>query len=311
MGQAPATKEYSLRTVPRNFPGRSGAREDKVCLVSPETAAASALTGAITDPRALGVPYPEIAESQRRDLDTGYLVPPLPLEAALGTKIVKGPNIAALPDFEPLPDLIAALCLLKVGDHVSTDEILPAGARALPYRSNIPKIAEFAFDIVDPTYAARARARRGRGHCIVGGLNYGQGSSREHAALAPRFLGLRFVLAKTFARIHAQNLANFGVLPLAFAAPNDYDRIRPGDELELRSLHESLSEGSAHEIHNVTTGEVYLATHGLTRHQLRVLRSGGVISFMKRQIEANGAILRAKPDTGAADSVEATVAPLT
>lgn len=311
MGQAPATKELSLRTVPRNFPGRSGTREDKVCLVSPETATASALLGKITDPRTLGIRYPTLSEANRRDVDAGYLLPPLAIDEALRTKIIKGPNIAELPTFDPLQNVLTTVCLLKVGDHISTDEILPAGAKALPYRSNIPKIAEFTFDAVDPTYVTRARELIGQGHCIVAGLNYGQGSSREHAALAPRFLGLRFVLAKSFARIHSQNLVNFGILPLVFRAPRDYDRIRPGDEIELREIQTCLDEGSVHNVHNVTRNETYEATHSLTQHQLNVLRAGGIINHMKQQMRRLGSIEKSGPDEMAPDLVETSIAPIT
>ncbi len=240
MGQAPATHELSLRTVPRNFPGRSGTREDKVCLVSPETATASALTGVITDPRTLGIPYPRIADPDDPIINREMFVSPLPLEAALQVALVKGPNIASLPTLEPLPDEIEAPVLLKVADDVSTDDIMPAGARVLPFRSNIPKIAEFSFDI---TYAARAR--QVKGHVVVGRSNYGQGSSREHAALGPQFLGLRAVLAKGCARIHSQNLSNFGVLPLTFVDPADYDGIQTGDVLRLTGVRRALAEGAS------------------------------------------------------------------
>ncbi|EEA02754.1 aconitate hydratase domain protein [Burkholderia sp. H160] len=239
MGQAPATKGISLRTVPRNFPGRSGTREDKVCLVSPETATASALCGVITDPRTLGMPYPRIADPDDPPVNRGMFAPPLAAEEASKVALEKGPNIATLPTFDPLADTLEIPVLLKVGDNVSTDEIMPAGARVLPFRSNIPKIAEFAFDIIDPTYAQRAKETKG--HAVVGGCNYGQGSSREHAALGPRFLGLRVVLAKSFARIHAQNLANFGVLALSFADAADYERIEAGDRISLAGLRGALA----------------------------------------------------------------------
>jgi aconitate hydratase len=214
MGQAPATDKLSLRTVPRNFPGRSGTREDKVCLVSPETAAASALAGVITDPRELDMAYPKISDPERPILNTEILIPPLPPQEAREVKLEKGPNIAALPVLEALPNGLELPVVLKAKDDISTDEIMPAGARVLPYRSNIPKISEFAFDMVDRTYHRRAmQVRDSGGHAVLGGRNYGQGLSREHAALAPRYVGLRVVIAKSFARIHWQNLVNFGVLP--------------------------------------------------------------------------------------------------
>ncbi|MDQ3029859.1 MAG: aconitate hydratase, partial [Actinomycetota bacterium] len=228
MGQAPASGRNSLRTFPRNFPGRSGTKEDSVFLCSPETAAAAALTGQITDPRDLterfGITYPRFQEPEENLVDTDMLVAPLAPDVAVKEELVKGPNISSLPDFDPLPDEFSAPVLLKVGDNVSTDEIMPAGQKVLPYRSNIPKISEFVYYQVDETYVERAKAADG-GHFIVGGDNYGQGSSREHAAIAPRYLGLKAVIAKSYARIHWQNLANFGIVGLQFADPVDYDRI--------------------------------------------------------------------------------------
>ncbi|MGA6926212.1 MAG: aconitate hydratase [Desulfosarcina sp.] len=218
MGQAPATGKISLRTVPRNFPGRSGTVEDQVHLCSPETAAASALTGVITDPRTLDMPYPHFTRPMGLKINTTPLVAPEAVEGEI--ELEKGPNIKPLPDFDELPDLLEGPVLLKMEDNVSTDEIMPAGAKVLPLRSNIPDISRFAFSRIDGTYYDRAMAcRNNGGSFVVGGDNYGQGSSREHAALAPRFLGLRAVFAKSFARIHAQNLVNFGILPLLFENP--------------------------------------------------------------------------------------------
>jgi aconitate hydratase len=285
MGQAPATDRISLRTVPRNFPGRSGTREDKVCLVSPETAAASALTGIITDPRTLAMRYPRIEEPHDPILNTEMLVPPLPPEQARTEAIVKGPNIASLPDFDPLPERLELPVLLKVGDNLSTDEILPAGARVLPYRSNIPRIAEFAFDMVDPTYPERARAARERGgHAVVAGSNYGQGSSREHAAAAPRFLGLRVVLAKGFGRIHEQNLVNFGVLPLLFTELRDYAAITGGDVLEIADVREALRRGPELTVFNRTKARRLTARHSLSPRQVEVLLAGGLVNWMRLRL---------------------------
>ncbi|MGI8707726.1 MAG: aconitate hydratase, partial [Actinomycetota bacterium] len=213
MGQAPATGQISLRTMPRNFPGRSGVQDDLVYLCSPETAAASALTGKITDPRDLediyGMTYPVFELPSEQKINKEMLV--APPESGEGVDLIKGPNISSLPDLEPLPDDMEIEVLLKVGDGISTDEIMPAGQRVLPYRSNIPEISEFTYIQIDDSYPERARAAKG-GHAVVGGGNYGQGSSREHAAIAPRYLGLRVVIAKNFARIHWQNLVNFGIL---------------------------------------------------------------------------------------------------
>ncbi len=282
MGQAPATNELSLRTVPRNFPGRSGTREDKVCLVSPETATASALTGVITDPRTLGTPYPRIADPDHPIINREMFMPPLPLEEALQVAIEKGPNIASLPTFEPLPDSIEVPVLLKVADNISTDEIMPPGLRVLPFRSNIPKIAEFSFDRLDPTYAARAK--HVKGHVVVGGSNYGQGSSREHAALGPQYLGLRAVLAKDFARIHSQNLINFGVLPLTFIDLADYDAIQAGDVLRLADLRRVLVAGGDLLVENVTRQHQFQMRHSMSPRQVQFLLSGGLINWMKERL---------------------------
>ena len=210
MGQAPATGRNSLRTTPRNFPGRSGTLEDSVFLCSTETAPASALTGKITDPRNLGMDYPQ-SELPEREKNWSMLLPPLPEEEARNVELIKGPNIASIPVMDELPDHMELEILLKVGDNISTDEILAGGGKVLPFRSNLPEISKFAFEIIDDEYYTRAMEIRDQGSAIVGGSNYGQGSSREHAALAPRYLGLRVVIVKDFARIHWQNLVNFGV----------------------------------------------------------------------------------------------------
>ncbi|MEX0834566.1 MAG: hypothetical protein WD010_00630, partial [Nitriliruptor sp.] len=204
-------------------------------------------------------------------------------------EIIKGPNIATLPDFEPLPDELELEVLLETGDDVSTDEILRAGAAVLPFRSNIPEIARFAFDVIDPTYHDRATAvldEGGDGHAVIGGSNYGQGSSREHAALAPRHVGLRATLVESYARIHWQNLANFGVLPLQFRDPADREQVSQGDTIRLRGLHEALDSGSGEVVvENVTTGSTFTVRHELSSGQVERIRSGGVIRFMKQQLQ--------------------------
>jgi aconitate hydratase len=282
MGQAPATNELSLRTVPRNFPGRSGTREDKVCLVSPETATASALTGVITDPRTLDIPYPVILDPDQPMINRAMFIPPLPLKEAQHVDLVKGPNIASLPNFEPLPDEIEVPILLKVENDVSTDEIMPPGLRVLPFRSNIPLIAEFSFDRLDPTYVERAK--QVSGHIVVGGSNYGQGSSREHAALGPQYLGLRAVFSKGFARIHAQNLINFGVLPLTFINLADYDSLQPNDVLRLSDLRRVLKKGGDLVVENVTRQQKFSMRHDMSPRQVEFLLRGGLINWMKERL---------------------------
>jgi aconitate hydratase len=278
MGQAPASGRNSLRTVPRNFPGRSGNDEDSVWLCSPETAAAAALTGVITDPRELperlGIDYPRLKLPDHTNVNTAMLVAPLDPDEAREQELVKGPNIASLPEFDPLPDELDAPVLLKVGDNISTDEILPAGARVLPLRSNIPAISEFVFTQVDADYAARARDHDGP-HVIVGGENYGQGSSREHAVIAPRYLGLRLVIAKSFARIHWQNLANFGVLALTFADAGDYDGLDAGDTVRIEDLRDQLAVGRPVEAH--VGDRAVTLQHRLSRRQIDMVLAGGRI----------------------------------
>jgi aconitate hydratase len=283
MGQAPATGRNSLRTGPRNFPGRSGTKEDSVYLCSPEVASASALKGVITDPRTLDMPYPKVKEPRKRILNHELLQAPLPLAQAQKVKLVKGPNIASLPEIAPLPENIKVPILLKMGDNISTDEIMPAGARVLPYRSNIPKISEFSFDIIDDSYHKRAlEVRPQGGHLVVGGENYGQGSSREHAALAPRYLGLQVVITKSFARIHWQNLVNFGILPLTFATPADYDKVSQGDVLVMKNVPETLKKGSDITATIEGKGTTVVLRHKLSPRQVEVLIDGGLINWVKK-----------------------------
>ncbi len=281
MGQAPATGKISLRTVPRNFPGRSGTKEDQVYLCSPETAAASALTGVITDPRTLDMDYPQFKEPDAIVINTQMLLaPPGPSETV---ELEKGPNIKPLPSFDPLPDFIAGPVLLKTGDDVSTDEIMPAGARVLPFRSNIPEISKYAFNQVDEGFYERALPYRQEGFFVVGGNNYGQGSSREHAAIAPRYLGLKAVIAKSIARIHWQNLANFGILPLILVEPSDYERISQGDILEIADVRRSITNGSRIEIINKTAGQNYAAKHSLSSRQVEMILAGSLINVVRRR----------------------------
>jgi aconitate hydratase len=297
MGQAPATHEISLRTTPRNFPGRSGTREDAVHLCSPETATASAVTGVITDPRDLarshGIDYPRVREPDDILIDTVNLLEPPPPDDAQQLELRKGPNVAALPDFDPLPDDLELPVALTMGDDVSTDEILRAGAEVLPLRSNIPEIARFAFDGVDDTYAERVDQLRrdgADGHAVIAGANYGQGSSREHAALAPRFLGLRVVIAEAYARIHWQNLANFGVVPLRFVDADDRHTIDRDDVLRFEGLRDALTRDDRDlEVLNVTKDRPVRVTHDLSPRQVERILAGGVIPFMKARLADQGA----------------------
>lgn len=279
MGQAPGTGRNSLRTVPRNFPGRSGTADDRVWLCSPETASASALRGAITDPRDLGGAPGELLRRTRQAQRTRQLlVVPADSSTARDAQLIKGPNIQSLPRFDPLPDALTLPVLLKVGDHISTDEILSAGARVLPYRSNIGRIADFCFEAIDAEYARKAR--KTGPHAIVGGANYGQGSSREHAALAPRYLGLRVVLARSFARIHFQNLVNFGVLPLTLEDDAAYAQLAVGDQLQLSGLHAALRSQAP--LAATVSGRTLRLTHGLSHRQIDTVLAGGVLRPRER-----------------------------
>ncbi|MGH7825603.1 MAG: aconitate hydratase [Candidatus Binatia bacterium] len=281
MGQAPATGRISLRTVPRNFPGRSGTKEDQVYLCSPETAVASALTGVITDPRTLGMKYPRFVEPERLVVNTDILVP-TPKDGEK-VELEKGPNIAPLPRFDPLPDIIEGPVLLKVGDNISTDEIMPAGEQVLPYRSNIPAISKFVFAQIDETYHDRAMQYARSGSLIVGGRNYGQGSSREHAAIAPRYLGLKAVIAKSFARIHWQNLVNFGILPLTFVDPADWEKINQNNVLVLTDLREAIHRVKQVKVLNKTKGETYITEHAMMHRQVEMVLAGSLINLMRER----------------------------
>lgn len=277
MGQAPATGTVSLRTFPRNFKGRSGTKDDHVYLCSPETAAASALTGHITDPRTLGdmpeVPYPKKFKCK----SDWFIQPPTDSTAV---KIIRGPNIKPLPDFTPLADELEGTVLIKVGDNISTDIIMPAGNRVLPYRSNIPAISEFVFEIIDPEFPARAKERK-RG-IVVGGENYGQGSSREHAALAPRYLGVCIKIAKSFARIHKANLVNFGILPLVFVDPADYERIEQDDKIAIPGIKSAVTNGLS-EIKILVKDREIMTRLDVSNRQRRILLAGGILNLAKQK----------------------------
>ena len=278
MGQAPATDKISLRTVPRNFPGRSGTKEDKVYLCSPETAAASAITGVITDPRDLGMPYPKFKEPEQILLNNDMVQAP-PKDGS-SVEIIRGPNIQPLPKFGPLHDHLEGPVLLKLENNISTDEISPAGSKVLPFRSNIPEISKFTFSGVDETFYSRAIKHQKTGSFIVAGANYGQGSSREHAALAPSYLGIKAVLVKSYARIHRSNLVNFGILPLAFANEEDWKSIQKDDVLKIEGIHNAIRKGSDIEVFNQTKKKKIQMKCPLTDHERAVLLEGGLINYM-------------------------------
>ncbi|MGJ3248419.1 MAG: aconitate hydratase [Elainellaceae cyanobacterium] len=290
MGQAPASNQISLRTMPRNFPGRSGTADDQVYLCSPETAAAAALTGTITDPRELeqmyDMTYPHFVEPETEIINTDMLV--APPEDGQSVELEKGPNIKSFPEFGKLVNEATVPVLLKVEDNISTDEILPAGARVLPFRSNIPGISQFVYYLKDATFAERAEAasKKYGGHIIVGGNNYAQGSSREHAAIAPRYLGQIAVLAKSYARIGWQNLVNFGIMPLEFANPQDYDTIDEGDELKLQGMREALQQGHPIKVVNLDKDRIYETTHSLSDRQVDIMLCGGLINRYRMRPKA-------------------------
>ncbi|HHP7233192.1 MAG TPA: aconitate hydratase [Desulfobacterales bacterium] len=283
MGQAPASGKISLRTVPRNFPGRSGTKGDQVYLCSPETAAVSALTGKITDPRDFDGKYPDYSEPAEIRINQEMMLAPLPQQERQSIELVKGPNIQPLPAFDPLPDSLEAPVLLKMGDDISTDEIMPAGSKILPFRSNIPEISKFCFSRIDENFYERAMERDRGNFIVVGGDNYGQGSSREHAALAPRYLGLRVAIAKKFARIHWQNLVNFGILPLTFQKPSDYDAIEQGDVLQFEGLRDAIQSGSEVKMTNKTRGRTYTLQHHMSQRQIEMVLDGSLINVVRKR----------------------------
>lgn len=277
MGQAPATGAVSVRTFPRNFPGRSGTKDDQVYLASPETAVAAAIVGEIVDPRRLGN-YPRVAAPRYYLVDGRSIMPPLPGEESKRVEVVRGPNIVAFPRLSPLPDTWQGEVWLKVGDNVTTDDILPAGSEILPLRSNLPAISRYAFTRLDPDFSSRVRGR-GEG-AVIGGDNYGQGSSREHAALAPRYLGVRVKLVKTFARIHLANLINFGILPLTFENPADYELLTQGQPLELTNIRQLLLACDSRLPLKAGDQEIWVRVD-LSDRQRRILALGGALNLAR------------------------------
>ena len=276
MGFSPNSGGVSLRTFNRNFEGRSGTKDGQVYLVSPETAVAAALTGEITDPTLLGE-MPAVTMPDAFKIDDSAVIPPASPEEAAALPILRGPNIKPFPDSKPLGNSLSAPLTLKVGDNITTDHIMPAGAKILPYRSNIPHLSQYCFGVCDETFPERAKAAGES--IIVGGSNYGQGSSREHAALVPLYLGVRAVIAKSFARIHAANLINAGILPLTFADPGDYDLLAQGDDLSIDDVYAGLDSGKLI-LKDKNSGKEIVLTGEFTDRQKAILKAGGLLKYV-------------------------------
>jgi len=279
-GQAPKTDAVSVRTSNRNFEGRSGTKSAKVYLAGPESAVAAALTGGIMDPRDLGITYPEITIPEQFWIDDSMVLPPA--KDPLSVTVYRGPNIGDPPAAEPLPDVIRGVVAIKVGDKITTDHIMPAGSR-LKYRSNIPKYAEFVFEGVDASFAKKAleNKKAGKYNVVIAGASYGQGSSREHAAICPMYLGVKTVIAKSFERIHAANLVNFGILPLTFANEADYDAIGAHDTIEIGKIKTALEAGTDLVLNDTTNGKTVRLRYALSVRQRDILLAGGMLNYTK------------------------------
>ncbi len=279
MGAAPSSKAVSVRTYNRNFKGRSGTKDADVYLVSPETAAATALSGKMTDPRNMEIPCPMVFMPAKFRVNQNMIIDPLIPEQAAMIQIVRGPNIKPLPEFKPLPNTLSGEVILKVEDDITTDHIMPAGAKILPLRSNIPEISKYVFEAVDPGFPQRAIKKNGG--FIIGGDNYGQGSSREHAALAPKYLGVKAVIVKSFARIHLANLINFGIVPLTFINPEDYNDIDLEDRLDI--VINDLNQADI-KLNNQTKNKTYNLIHTLSALDAQILKTGGKLPWIKTQV---------------------------
>jgi aconitate hydratase len=280
--QSPQTDAVSIRTSNRNFFGRSGTKSANLYLTSPETAAAAVITGKMTDPRDLGIEYPQVKMPEKFYIDDSMIVPPSKTPEEV--QIYRGPNIGEPPSSSPMPADISAVITIKVGDKITTDHIIPAGSR-MKYRSNVPKYSEFVFEVVDDTFYKRAVENRDKGkhNIIVGGLSYGQGSSREHAALCPMFLGVKAVIAKSFERIHSANLINFGIIPLSFKTEADYDGIESGDEIQILNIRETISKNKPLIVKNLTRGKDFEVNYELSERQKKILLAGGMLSYIKNK----------------------------
>ena len=281
MGQSPNSAGISLRTFNRKFEGRSGTAYAGIYLVSPEVAAYSALTGVLSDPRELGAAL-DIQMPEKFEINDNMVALPASPEEAKDVEVLYGPNIKPFPTTEKLPESITAKAVLKVGDDITTDHIMPAGAKILPYRSNIPYLSQFCFAVCDKTFAERCKAE-GKG-IIIGGANYGQGSSREHAALVPLYLGVKAVITKSFARIHCANLINAGILPLNFKNEADYDKITQGDELSLEGIKTAIVNNQPAVLKNLTTGESYELKYDLTKRQKEIILAGGLLNYTRESL---------------------------
>lgn len=281
MGQSPNSAGISLRTFNRNFEGRSGTADAGIYLVSPEVAAYSALTGVLSDPRDLGEAL-HIEMPEKFDINDNMVALPASPEEAKDVEVMYGPNIKPFPSTEKLPESIQAKAVLKVGDDITTDHIMPAGAKILPYRSNIPYLSQFCFAVCDKTFAERCK-KEGKG-IVIGGANYGQGSSREHAALVPLYLGVKAVVTKSFARIHCANLINAGILPLNFKNEADYDKITEGDELSLEGIKTAIVNDQPALLKNLTTGESYELKYDLTKRQKDIILAGGLLNYTREAL---------------------------
>ena len=280
----PGTGQVSLRTFPRNFPGRSGTKDDQVYLCSPETGAAAALKGVITDPRELAeeMAYPRIQDPEKYVVDASSII--FPSDALRTTEVLRGPNIQPLPQLEALPETLTAEVVLKVGDNISTDAIMPAGSKVLPLRSNIEAISEFVYSQIDPEFHRECKEKGSV--VVIGGENYGQGSSREHAALAPRYLGVRVKIVKSFARIHKANLCNFGILPLTFKDPADYERCRKGSRMVFPGVRKLLASGDR-EIPVEVDGHRIVTLLDVSDRQRKHLLAGGTLNFVKNELQVS------------------------
>ena len=285
--QSPRSDAVSLRTSNRNFLGRSGTRSAQVYLVSPETAAAAAVTGEITDPREMGLPYPSVAMPEAFAVDDSMILPPAGDPSSI--EPYRGPNIGQPPGNTPMPETVDGVVTIRVDDYVTTDHIIPAGAR-MKYRSNVPRYSEFLFEVVDPGFFGRALEIKesGRQNIIVAGVSYGQGSSREHAALCPMYMGVRAVIAKSFERIHTANLVNFGIVPLTFVDEADFDTIAQGDSLELPRIRGSIEKGERVTVRNTTRGTEFRVEYDLSERAKEIVLAGGMLTLIKNRKQERG-----------------------